>query len=148
MRQSLFLILFFVITGCATQSTPSENVTFVDTEAFDKSLSNQMSAGLNDIEVAATSSFKMDEIPERLSKWLNKVVDYKGTLDVEPKPEKQAQSLEWLIGTLPTVYSVVYDYVDKKMMNSPAQYYNATIFYNQKSELVEKVVFSKKTQTD
>lgn len=151
MRQTLFFFtILLIMTGCATSlTTPeSEDVVFIDTETFDKSLSNQMSEGIDSIEVASASSFKMDEIPERLSKWLNKVVDYKGTLDVDPKPEKQAQSIDWLITALPTVYAIVYDYVGEKMMYSPAKYYDATIFYNPNTLLVEKVVFTQKPQED
>lgn len=147
-RPIFFSILLLIMAGCATPSTLSDDVTFIDTDAFDKNLSNQMSSRQDTIEVASTSTFKINEIPERLSKWLDKVVDYKGTLDVDPKPEKQAQSVEWIISVLPTVYTIVYDYVGDKKLYSPAQYYNATVVYDPKTNLVKKVVFTKKTQVD
>lgn len=143
-RYGLLILVLFINIGCVQQYIPQEDVAFLDTAAFDKSLSNQMAAGLSHITVTPTSAFKIDAIPERLSRWLDQVVEYKGSLEVEPKPEKQAQSVEWMINMLPTVYSAVYDYIDTKQMYSTVQNYNATIFYKPETNLVQKVVFLRK----
>lgn len=145
MRQFIFTLLIILGIGCTPSTiTPTESLVFSDMDAFDKSLSNQMSAGSNSIDVTSTTLFKMDKIPERLSKWLDTVVNYQGTLDVQPRPDKQPLALEWVMAALPTVYSVVYDYIGEKMLYNPAKNYNATIFYDPTTQDVKKITFTKK----
>jgi len=68
------------------------------------------------------------------------VVNAKGKLSVEPKPQFRSLSLDWIVGLLPTVRDMVQD----QFTYAPAKNYNVTLHHNQSSGLVERIVFERK----
>jgi hypothetical protein len=120
-----------------------DSIVFLDAAVFDQSLSNQLTTKAQKVEVINAKPFPLNQIPDRLGKWLSAVVNAKGKLTVEPKPQFRSLSIDWVIGLLPTVRDMVQD----QFTYSPAKNYNVTLFHNQSSGMVERVVFEIKSAT-
>lgn len=145
-------VLILSLGGCADMSPltdlsqsvglggSSDSIVFIDASVFDQSLSNQLGTKAQKVEVVNAKPFPLNQIPDRLGKWLSAVVNGKGRLSVEPKPQFKALSIDWVIGLLPTVRDMVQD----QFTYSPAKNYNVTLYHNQSSGLVERVVFERK----
>lgn len=145
--KSLSLILAVLLVGGCTASTPikrapnqPEHLNFMDTDVFDNNLSQSMSVDTENIHVAITGQVSINEIPERLGKWLSAVVDKQGRVGVEPK--SNTKFLGAFLGLLPTVYS----FLKEEISYGPALNYNATIFYQPDTGLIDQVVFTKKPE--
>ncbi|MCP4696682.1 MAG: hypothetical protein GY862_07520 [Gammaproteobacteria bacterium] len=135
----VYFLVVLLFSACMTNPpAPAGKIAFLDTDIFDKQMSSSMSANLDTIEVAAISPFSVNRIPERLGKWLSTVNEGEGTIITEPK----TRSFIGVLSALPPVFV----YVKDRMLYGPGENYNATIHYNPKSGLIEKVVFSSKTQ--
>lgn len=153
----LFVCLtwLWLISGCSTSSLlpnqvsttdATDTITFLDTETFDQSLSNELSTNFKQVEVIplASSPIKMNAIPDRLVKWLSAVVNNKGKLEIEPKAEKSAMAFDPITAILSTVYDYASEYLKQNMLYSPAQNYNAVIHYQPETNVVSKIVFLNK----
>lgn len=148
-----FIVLALSLGGCADMSpltdlsqtmglgdSSSNSVVFIDASVFDQSLSNQLSGKSQQVEVVNARPYPLNQIPDRMGKWLSAVVNTKGKLSVEPKPQFKTLALDWVIGLLPTVRDMVQD----QFLYSPAKDYNVTLHHNQSSGMVERIVFEKK----
>ncbi len=151
-----FLILFF-LGGCASESTKiqknMESLSFIDMEAFDNDMNQAMSVDTKNIDVVLTGEVSINALPDRLGKWLSVVVDKQGRVDTkniksspnegensEMTEKERTLGLSLLLGLLPKAY----DFLTKEQSYGAAGDYNATIFYDGETGLVEKVVFTKK----
>lgn len=141
---ALIIIVFF--TGCVAinPQKPSpvlESVTFTDTDIFDRDIANSMSENVAAITVTPVMPISMNQIPERLSKWLGAVADKQGKVELDPKPNTKSLSL--ILALLP----VIYDFL--MAQSSPyelARNYNVTVAYQPETGTVKNVVFRKKMQ--
>ena len=145
--KSISLVLAVLLLGGCTASTPTkrapnqpEHLNFMDTVVFDNNLSQSMSADAENIQIAITGQVSINQIPERLGKWLSAVVDKQGRVNVEPQSD--TKFLGAFLGLLPTVYS----FLKEEISYGPAMNYNATIFYEPETGLINKVVFTKKPE--
>ena len=119
-----------------------EKVTFLDTNSFDDELSGTMLAKTQAITVTTLASVSINEIPQRLNKWLSAVTAQHGHIYIEPKTT--GVSSDWALDLLPKIYNKIHDLFADNISYTSASNYNATIFYNLKSGMIKKVVFSKK----
>jgi len=120
-------------------SNGGTSINLIDIDAFDKELSNSMSSNLEKIEVTSVSPLQMDKIPERLKKWLSVLSNYKGKVDVEPK--SRALSLTSIAAV---VAPIAYSYLKEQLTYLPVKNYNATLYYTPETNILEKVVFTRK----
>ena len=151
MKLVYFLSALF-ISGCVSSmpTTKSQNhlekVNFTDTDVFDKNILNSMSVDTQNIDVAMIGKVSINHIPERLGKWLSVInedgqVTLKSTQVEGEKNEPQTtKSIGAILGLLP----VVYGFLKKKLTYGAAEQYDATIFYNAATGVIDKVVFTKK----
>ena len=151
LKQVYFLSALF-ISGCVSSlpitSIPShlKNVNFTDTDVFDKNILDSMSVDIQSIDVAMIGKVSVNHIPERLGKWLS-VVNEDGQVILKSTPQENAKnepqttkSISAFLGLLPMVYG----FFEKKLMYGAAEQYDATIFYQHGSGVIDKVVFTKK----
>lgn len=157
-----FLVLVFI---SACESTPTKNPTptqnsselmnlsFVDLEDFDKTLSKSMSANLNTIEVKMIGPVSINQIPERLGKWLSVVRDKKGRVDLTPKTKPHKSNGDNEIGTskLPVLLILAalpstYKFLKNENIYGIAANYNVSIFYNPDSGQIERLIFHRKAE--
>jgi len=149
MKCVYFLAALF-ISGCGSLPTGNKShlgkVSFTDTDVFDKNISDSMSVDTQSIDVAMIGKVSINHIPERLGKWLN-VVNEEGqvTLKSTQVPGDDPQTTKSIsIGAVLGLLPMVYDYFERKLTYSAAEQYDATIFYNAATGVIDKVVFSKK----
>ena len=129
------------VTGStdSVSSNGGASLNLIDIDAFDKELSNSMSSSLEKVEVTSARQLQMDQIPERLKKWLSVVSNYKGKVDVEPKSRTLS-----LTAIATVVAPIAYNYLKEQLTYLPAKNYNATLYYTPATNILEKVVFTRK----
>ena len=152
-----FLVLIFL---SACESTPTKNQTelmnlnFVEIESFDQNLSESMSADLNTIQVKMIGPVSINQIPERLGKWLSVVRDKNGRVILTKTRTAQKSSndnnevetsklpIVLILGALPSTYK----FLKQESIYGVAANYNVKIFYNPESGIIEKLIFQKKAE--
>lgn len=144
MKKFLYTCILLGLTACfatTPNKTPREleNVTFIDTTVFDKDLKDSMSAQIATITVTPIGTLSVNQIPERLSKWLGAISDKNGRVEIEPKMEG-ARSLSLLVSLLP----LTFQYLQNESSYGLAGNYDVTIFYEPETGTVKKVVFTKR----
>jgi hypothetical protein len=143
----------------ACESTPTKNkselmnLSFVDMEDFDQNLSESMSADLDTIQVKMIGPVSINQIPERLGKWLSVVRDKNGRVDLTKtkKPRKSNGDNEvgtsklpilLILGALPSTYN----FLKQESIYGIAANYNVSIFYNPDSGKIERLIFHRKVE--
>ena len=93
------------------------------------------------VTVTPVVPISMNQMPERLSKWLGAVADKQGKMELDPKPNTKSLSL--ILSLLP----IGYDFL--MAQSSPyelAKNYDVTVAYQPETGAVKNVVFRKKVQ--
>jgi len=122
---------------------PLNKINFIDTGAFDTELSNSMTASVSTITVTTLSPVTVNQMPDRLGKWLAAIREKGGNVDIEPKTKSVASVLGML-------FSILSDYAPLILGNQQtnsyeaASSYNAQIFYKPNSGEIKKIQFTKK----
>jgi hypothetical protein len=140
----VYILTVLCLTGCfaampAKSPNELENITFVDTNVFDKDLADSMAMKTNAITVVPLGSVSINQMPERLSKWLGAISDKKGRIELDPKVE-ETRSLGLLVSLLPLVFR----YLQNESSYGLAGNYDATITYEPGTGTIKKIVFHKK----
>jgi hypothetical protein len=137
-KLTIYFITILLVTACASTPTPPlDHITFLDTNTFDEQLSKSTFAGIDNITISMLGPVSVNQLPDRLAKWLSVINERGGRVEVEPKTIK---SPTWILGMLP----LVYDFAKEEMSYGFAANYHAKIFYKPETGLVQKVVFIKK----
>ncbi len=161
------LIYFFVLVFLsACESTPTKNPTptknstpnsselmnlsFVDLEDFDKTLSESMSANLNTIKVKMIGPVSINHIPERLGKWLSVVREKNGRVDLTPKNKSNGDNeigmskfpVLLILAALPSTYK----FLKTENLYGIAANYNVSILYNPDNGQIERLIFHRKAE--
>jgi hypothetical protein len=143
----LKIIYFFIalmLSSCTTQPHKTreqlENIHFIDTEIFDKNMLQSMYANTKNINVAITGEISINQMPERLGKWLGAVVEKQGRVDVKPEMMTKDFGISAFFALLPYAYN----FVKEEFSYGISGNYNATIFYNPETGLIDKLVFTQK----
>jgi len=144
MKKLVYIVVVLCLTSCfattpAKSPSELENVVFIDTNVFDKDLADSMSVKTDTITVVPVGHLSINQMPERLSKWLGAISDKKGQVEIEPKVEG-TRSLGLLISLLP----LALQYLRNESSYGLAGNYNATINYEPETGVVKKIVFNKK----
>lgn len=145
MLKIVCLCMFLVLVGCAStttqpNTTPKANINFIDMEVFDTDLSNAMTSHLSPITITPLAPINVNDMPERLGKWLTAVRERGGKIDIEPKTKSLVSLVSFLFSSL-TVYS---DFFKKKSMYDTAVNYNVVMLYKPNSGKIENIKFMKK----
>ena len=85
--------LVFMLGGCASDSPkgpPREQISYLDTSAFDRNLSNSLGADLPEVVIPVQDKMTPVAIPERLNKWLSAVDANGGQIQVKEMPAVDA----------------------------------------------------------
>ena len=149
----IITLIILVLIGCNSTSSKSkielENIRFIDTEIFDKDLIQSMKANSETITVSIIGNISINNIPERLGKWLSIVTDKQGNVDFNKiKSTNTAlnerttgvEPVSLVIGVLPTAYK----FLKKEASYGLAGNYNVTVFYIPDNGFIKKIIFTKK----
>jgi len=127
--------------------TKPPTLPFTDSDDFDEYLSKTLLAS-GKVEIQLASSIEPDagEMPERLDKWLAVIQKSGGSQDYE--------AIDDSMGGLPSVlmpFEAIYDGIIawlEERMYQPAKQYNARLCYRRDDNLVSKIVFIERNQSN
>jgi hypothetical protein len=141
----IITFILLVLIGCNSTATKSQielaNIRFIDTEIFDKDLIQSMKANTETITVSIIGNISINNIPERLGKWLSIVMNKQGKVDFNTNERTTGvEPLSLAIGVLPTAYK----FLKKEASYGLAGNYNVTIFYIQANGYINKIIFTRK----
>jgi hypothetical protein len=140
------LLIPLCLNNCSAIKPPKtpqelEQVTFTDTGTFDSDLTDSMSANIGTITITPLAAISINQVPERLGKWLGAVTENQGQVEMDPKPAENAKSLSLIFSLIPMAYDFwknqIYTY-------GVAKNYNATIFYEPTTGMIKKIEFRQK----
>jgi hypothetical protein len=154
----IITVILLVLIGCNSTPIKSQielaNVRFIDTEIFDKDLIQSMKANTETITISIIGNISINNIPERLGKWLSIVMNKQGNVYFNKiKPNRKiaqyerttgVEAVSLMIGVLPTAYK----FLKKEASYGLAGNYNVTIFYMQDNGFIKKIIFTKITKKE
>ena len=123
------------------ESVNDSALEYINSTAFDQSLSNAMTQADTKIDVAVITPFSSNNIPERLDSWLTVITENGGEVSTKP-----ASGERDIVAVALTLYSV-YQIIKAQIRYVPAQNYHATLLYRRNDSgdaLIEKIVFTRK----
>jgi hypothetical protein len=149
----IITVILLVLIGCNSTPTKSPielaNVRFIDTEIFDKDLIQSMKANTETITISIIGNISINNIPERLGKWLSIVMNKQGnvyfnqiksTNIAQYERTTGVEAVSLMIGVLPTAYK----FLKKEASYGLAGNYNVTIFYIRANGYINKIIFTRK----
>lgn len=113
-------------------------VVFLDSRTFDLDLSKNMQASPDEIIVDVPGGFNLNQIPERVDKWLFAIKDTGGPVVAEPEVKTRG-----LIGMIIDVVVSVFTKLDEVATFAPSNQYSATLLYRPDGT-VRKMVFKRR----
>lgn len=149
----VIILLSAMVVGCVpvtptnnnqsqlfTSSIPLNEIEFLDTGAFDSDLSSSMRAAISTITVTTLSPVTVNEIPERLEKWLAAVRENGGTINIEPKT-KSLVSVVGLLFSMLDEYSYLFNTTITNNQYSASVNYNVLISYQPDNGIIDNIQF-------
>lgn len=147
------LFALALLAGCAADAAklppPRAEVSYIDTAAFDRSLTSSLSANLDRVEVPIDDRISPIAIPDRLNKWLAAVDAGGGAVQVKQVETDKGKSRGFplvLIGLAIEVVRMLRANPEEKLYQ-PAANYDADIFVRQGpngERVIERVVLRRK----
>ncbi|MBI5519484.1 MAG: hypothetical protein HY916_05440 [Desulfovibrio sp.] len=137
--------LLAVLSACAGRN-PAEGapalseVQFLDSGSFDRKLSASLSARQPLVTVVFPASITLNNIPERMDKWLAKVEKFGGKVEIQPEPEAGRGIISEIFG----LFIKAYEAIEEAVIYAPAKNYNVMIYYRAQTGLVTRLCFVQK----
>lgn len=120
---------------------PRQALTFIDLKLFDAKLSQELNSGKDRVEVEMSGKVPLNDIPERIDKWVSRVGEH-GNVEVREVPRTRMV----IFSLLPMLFSAFQSTSEDRMLE-PAKNYNASILYRREANgdtTIERVVFTRK----
>lgn len=147
------LLVAVMLAGCASDAAklppPKPEIAYIDTAAFDRSLTSSLGANLDRVEVPVDDRISPIAIPDRLNKWLAAVDAGGGSVQVKQVETDKGKSRGFplvLIGLAVEVVRMLRANPEEKLYQ-PAANYDADIFVRQGpngERVIERVVLRRK----
>ncbi len=138
-------LLLGLLCACAGQNaaagaTPQKEVQFLDSLSFDRKLSASLAVNEPEVTVFFPASITLNNIPERMDKWLSKVEKFGGKVEIQAEPDADRGIISEIFG----LFVKAYEAIEEAVIYSPAKNYNVMIYYKVKTGLVTRLVFARK----
>lgn len=128
----------------AVANTDSMEIEFIDLSSFDKNLNQAMKDGTNTITVSSAQPYELNNIPERLEKWLAAVEDSGGEIKVEadedPDGIKSRGVALVVIGVVMKMFGVIRSDITYRPTKD---YASATLKYDPLTGTINEVRFER-----
>jgi hypothetical protein len=125
-----------------TQQAPAgAELSLYDSITFDIKLSSALGKERPAVTVRPVAPFTLNQIPERIDKWLDAVRKHGGQIELKPDPDYPASRDFGLIYDL---LSKAYDLAKEALIYRKAENYNVDVLYKQASGEVTRFVFTLK----
>ncbi|MBU1229223.1 MAG: hypothetical protein KKA55_06235 [Proteobacteria bacterium] len=149
-KQSLVALLAcglacLLLSACAAQNpaagtAPQKEVQFMDTSGFNYKLSASLGAKLEQVDVLFPALITLNNIPERMDKWLSMVEKFGGKVEIQAEPEPG----RGLITEIFSIFIKAFEAAEEKLIYAPAKDYNVLISYKAKTGIITKMAFVRK----
>jgi len=136
-----------LLSACAPKNpaagtAPLKEVQFMDTTGFDYKLSASLEAGQQSVDVLFPAVITLNNIPERIDKWLSKVEKFGGKVEIQAEPEPG----RGLITEIFSIFIKAFEAAEERLIYAPAKNYNVLVTYKGKTGIVTKMTFTRKTE--
>ncbi len=138
-------LAFLLLSACAARNpaagtAPLKEVQFLDTTGFDYKLSASLEAKQPSVDVTFPAVITLNNIPERIDKWLSKVEKFGGKVEIQAEPEPG----RGLITEIFSIFIKAFEAAEEKLIYAPAQNYNVLVTYKGKTGIITKMTFTLK----
>jgi len=147
LKRSLVVVSVLVyLSGCAympasvnDRVVPSEEpIEFIDLDVFDASMTNSMRVNASTVTVTfPNQAVTINELPERLQRWLSAVHNHGGGFTVETQEGYQKKGLLTVVGLMVSGYNLARDSLPMVM----GRRYRAVIIVGGEQDGVDKIDF-------
>jgi len=142
-------LAFALLASCAPKNPAAgtqaqKQVQFMDTTGFDYKLSASLEAKQEQVEVLFPAVITLNNIPERMDKWLSKVEKFGGKVEIQAEPEPG----RGLITEIFSIFIKVFEAAEEKLIYAPAKDYNVLISYKAKTGIITRMTFTRKDGTE
>jgi len=159
-RNQLCLMLFLLITACASNTPPmvakelaKPELTFVDLKSFDRELTASLTEPLSKVEVAFFDKVTPSALPDRLQHWMVSIEAGGGSVKVlPPKPSVTPKNPFLIISLVTSLWSAsdMFKSVSDQTHYKSAHAFDAEIVLkidDKGDSVVDRVVFIKKIKS-
>lgn len=134
-----------LLSACAAQNpaagtAPLKEVQFMDTSGFNYKLSASLGAKQEQVDVLFPAVITLNNIPERMDKWLSMVEKFGGKVEIQAEPEPG----RGLITEIFSIFIKAFEAAEEKLLYAPAKDYNVLISYKAKNGIISKMSFVRK----
>jgi hypothetical protein len=145
----LFLAVLFLAgypgdgaAGASNNQKPAgTELSLYDSITFDIKLSSTLAAKRPAVTVMVIAPFTVNNIPERIDKWLDSVRKYGGKVELKPDPDYPVSRD---FGLILDLLNKAYDLAKEMLIYSNAKNYNVDVLYKPGSGEVTRFVFTLK----
>lgn len=138
-------LIGLLLAACAGQNaapvTPQKEVQFLDSSSFDRKLSASLAGTEPEVNVVFPANITLNNIPERMDKWLSKVEKYGGRVEIQAEPEAGRS----IITEIFSLFVKAYEALEEIFIYTPAKDYNVLIHYKARTGIVTRLAFVRKT---
>jgi hypothetical protein len=113
---------------------------FTDTTGFDYRLSASLEARQERVDVFFPALITLNNIPERIDKWLSQVEKFGGKVEIQAEPEAG----RGLITELFSIFIKAFEVAEERLIYAPAKDYNVLITYKANTGIITKMAFVRK----
>ena len=144
-RVVLWCLAALLVLGCAPKN-PAEGASvlaelnFLDSFSFDRKLSASLGAGQQLVEVFFPATITLNNIPERMDKWLSKVEKFGGTVEIQAEQEQARGFVSEILG----FFVKLYEMAEEGIIYAPAKNYNVLIHYKASTGIITRMSFLRK----
>jgi len=121
-------------------SDKSAQLAFLDLSGFDADLSQSMREENREVVVKVPGRFSLNEIPDRMDKWLSRIKESGGKVQAEEIP-KDGMQTRGIVGALIDIVVAVYSAAQEHALYAPAENYNVVLRYDAETGKVREAVF-------
>lgn len=118
-------------------------MTYLNSHVFDQGIASNMNVENRTIHVNFPVRFTLNSVPDRIDKWLSKIVDNDGKVEIEAKKESDSNTRSFTtIASLVRLAVSVYDKATEGDLYEASERYNGKITYDPTSgEIIEIVLY-------
>jgi hypothetical protein len=127
--------------GNKNEEPVNTDLDLYDSITFDVKLSSALAAEVPLVTVKVLAPFTVNNIPERIDKWLESVRQYGGSVELKPDPDYPASRD---FGLILELIKKAYDLAKEMLIYNNARNYNVDVLYKPGSGEVTKFVFTLK----
>lgn len=132
-------------SGGSTEPPPSQ-LRFLDSDNFEAEFRAALAHGYPQVTIVfAGKDATLNNLPDRLDKWLTAVKKFDNRVDVEPDPSISAVRGKGIgIGAVLSLGMTAYGIITQQLHYLPARDYHVAVFFHPEDASLTRTVFTRK----